>query len=119
MDTKTNKVIVRLVCTVKGAPEDEFPLTFEVLLEKGSIAKGRAYFGFQGTLTGELRPFVLRPDGRLDYGSEYEDDNDRFIACNILDKKIELGAIFTTEERDPDTDRFREYIYSVKKIVRL
>jgi hypothetical protein len=119
MVAETDKVIVRLVCVVKGAPEDEFPITFEVMLQKGGIAKGKAYFGFQGTLSDELHPFVLRPDGRLDYGSNYEDDQDRFIICNILNKKIELGTIFTTRERDPETDRVREYVYSIKKIVLL
>src|SRR5262245_51121226 len=120
MVTDTNKIIVRLVCIVKGPPEDEFlPLTFEVILQKGSIAKGKAYFGFQGTLNDELRPFVLRPDGQLDFGSKYEDDRDRFVPCNILSKKIELGTIFTTRERDPETDKFPEYVYRIKQIVRL
>lgn len=114
-----NKVIVRLVCGVKIAPEDEAPLTFEVMLENGSIAKGRVYFGFQGSLSGELSPFVLRPEGQLDYGSGYEDDQDRYVTCNILTKKIERGTIFTTKERDPETDRLREYVYIVKRIVPL
>src|SRR6516164_8832535 len=117
MIEKTNKVIVRLVCTVKGAPDDEFPLTFEVTLQKGSIAKDKIHFGFQGKLANELHPFILRPDGRLDYGSDFDDDKDRFITCNILTKKIELGTIFTTRERDPDTDKFREYVYTIKRIV--
>ena len=46
MIAETNKVIVRLVCSVKGAPR-ELPLTFEVIPQKYSIEKGRAYFGFQ------------------------------------------------------------------------
>jgi hypothetical protein len=93
MVAKTNKLIVRVVCTVKDAPEDEFPLTFELILQNGSIAKGRAYFGFQGTLNGELRPFVLRPEGQLDYGSDYEDDQDRFITtCPERDLQHPCGA---------------------------
>ena len=114
---KDNRV-VRLVCTVKGEPEEKFPLTFEVTLDKDLIARGRAYFGFQGLLSGELYPFVLYPDGRLDFGSGYDDD-DRYTSSNILDKAIERGAIFTTRERDPDTDRVREYVYVIKQIVTL
>ena len=111
--------IVRLVARLTEDPEDGFPLTFEVVLSGSNIQDGRAYLGFQGTLSGELSPFVLLPDGRLDFGVAYEIDADRYTTINILSKEIELGTLFTTSEVDPDTDKSREYVYAIRQIVPL
>jgi hypothetical protein len=76
------------------------------------------YFGFQGKLSGEFHPFVLLPDGRIDFGSGY-DDQERYYTTNILEKTIELQTIFTANERDDETGKVREYVYSIIKIAEL
>jgi hypothetical protein len=47
MVAKTNKLIVRVVCTVKGASEDEFPLTFELIYKTEVLQKGGPTSGFR------------------------------------------------------------------------
>ena len=115
-DTRAGRRVVRVVCRLKEEVSDEHPLTFEVVLSGTKIVSGMAFLGFQGTLNGELNPFVLLPDGRLDFGVSIEAD-DRFTLVNILSKQIEVGAMLTTEEYDPDTGRRREYVYAITQIV--
>lgn len=111
--------VVRVVAVVTGNRNDELGLTFEVILGKdGAIAKNKGvFFGFQGTLSGQLHPFILRTDGRIDFGSEWEDPEQRYVTTNFLDKKLEVGATFTTNEYFTPKNRAREFVYAVKQIV--
>lgn len=109
----------RFVRVVGGARlSGHDPLTIDVVLQNRMIVAGKPYFGFRGTLSGDLLPFILFSDGSIDYGSGYE-ERDRHGSTNILEKKIELGVLFTTREYDADNGAIREYVYEIKQIVDL
>lgn len=106
--------IVRVVCR-RAQSQDNSILTFEVALRDGMIDKGRSYVGFRSG-HGEMHPFFLHMDGRLDYGSAWEEE--RYEQTNFLTKQVQIGELFTVEEYDED-DRISGVIYTVTQIVDL
>ena len=75
--------------------------------------------GFLGTLKDEenLYPFVLLTDGQLDFGSSYEDTADRYGRSNIRERRIEIGALFSTSMRIGDPAVPRESTYLIAQII--
>ena len=97
---------------------EEYPILIEAMVEDGgTIKKNHVYLGFHGPLR-ECHPFILLPDGRLDYGADLEDD-DRFAATDVFTKRIQEGGSFSIEEFDEETGRSDASVYAIKKIDRL
>lgn len=91
--TNMKRQHVRLVCEPTSANSEWPRATFDVTLRDGKVENG-IHFGWSGNLNDEMYPFILRPDGRIDFGSDYP-DSDRYVSLNLLEKKIEMGALFT------------------------
>lgn len=67
-------------------------------------------FGVYGSPIGdECYPFVLRNDGKMDFGSNAE-TQDRFHHLNITKRRIEVGQMVTY------TDDEGEFTYRVKDV---
>lgn len=114
-----SRVSARIVCVPVDKEYVDYPITFDAVLDNEKIA-GELSLGFQGKLNGEaLHPFVLRRDGRMDYGSLLEDDRERFGRTNIRDRRIRLGEVITVIEHDEDVRLDREYTYKIRQIVTL
>lgn len=112
-----DKRIVRIIGLPRSKPS-KLTLTLEVILQGDSIKKGMRYLGFFSGDFGERYPFILLEDGRIDFGSDY--DVERFASTNLLShKRIAVGEMFTTNEIDEDTEREREFVYSIQKIIDL
>jgi hypothetical protein len=103
--------VARLVC--EPTSDDQLPVTIEVALKDESIEAGKPFLGWAGDLNDEFWPFVLHPDGKLDYGSEVEEDAERFIQTNIHQKRIAVGEVFTAEYAG------EQITYAIKQIVPL
>ena len=87
----------------------------DAVLVDNRIVEKVAFCGFYGELDGEFSPFVLRKNGTIDYGSDWEGE-ERERPCNIRTKVIELAAQFTIEEWDDDLNQFRDYVYAIKEV---
>jgi hypothetical protein len=96
---------------------EEYPILIEALIEDGgAIKRNVVYLGFHGPL-GECYPFVLLPEGRLDYGGE--GDADQYADTNFLTVRPREGATFTIEEFDEETGRPQDAVYTITRIERL
>lgn len=101
----------RIVAECEG-----YPITIQGLLDGGKLKSGMAYFGFHGNIK-DSYPFILLPDGRIDYGCEFDPVLYRFSQTDIHGIRIELGNKFSINEHDDDTGG-REYnTYVIKQIV--
>lgn len=74
-------------------------LVLEVLLQEGRLVGRVPFFGIRGKFQGEFFPFVLQPNGEMDFGSDFE-DRDRFFLTNIWDRDVRIGSQFTAEQFD-------------------
>jgi hypothetical protein len=92
---------VRVTC--KPTQADDLPdsVIDIVLNEDGTISKN-AYFGFTGRLNAEFYPFILLPNGTIDFGHEVEDLSERQLKTNMFDKQIRVGEVFTVFQEHPD-----------------
>lgn len=77
----------------------EFPIYIDVVLDaNGRALGGRPYFGFQGEIeftSGVSMPFILHPNGRLDFGERYAEPSDRFFQTDLLDIHIRKDQMVT------------------------
>lgn len=77
---------------------DEFPLYVDVVVDDGDRVSGNhPVFGFQGEMnqrSGASMPFILRPDGSMDFGEKYVSP-DRFYHFNLRDVRIEIDQLVT------------------------
>jgi hypothetical protein len=76
---------------------DEFPLYMDVVLDDANRLSGNyPIFGFQGEIgqkSGASMPFILHPDGRLDFGEKYNHAADRFFHLELRDATIYEGQL--------------------------
>lgn len=82
---------------------DEFPLYADFVVDDGDRVSGNhSIFGFQGEMeqrSGASMPFILRPDGRMDFGQKYVSP-DRFYHFNLRDVRIEIDQLVTIRSDD-------------------
>lgn len=93
--------------------KDEYPLSFDLLLDDKGKATGDFYmYGLSGRPEddGQCYPFALVADGSIDYGASYENEEDRWWKTDLREKKIEMGAAFKVSEKE------QEYDYTIVKI---
>ena len=93
--------------------KDEYPLSFDLLLDGASKASGDFYtYGLSGRPEddGQCYPFALVADGSMDFGAAYENEEDRWWQTDLREKKIEMGAAFKV------TSKETEYEYKIVKI---
>lgn len=90
----------RIKCvSVDGAP-DSYTYVFDLTVADGKTVKGRTYLGFSKVIkpaakkAAETYPFILDQDGKMDFGSGFEDEV-RFLTTNVLTKHISIGETFT------------------------
>jgi hypothetical protein len=88
------------VTFVDTGPEDDAwdPIIIDLLLdEEGNVSRKVPAVGWWGLFSpgDDFYPFVLRSDGRVDFGSVYEKEEDRFGRCNLFDKQIRRGEYVT------------------------
>ncbi len=90
--------------------DENTSFTFDLILVDERIASKNTLFGFKGSLPSSFSPFVLFPDGRIDFGSDWSVADGRYIQTNIRDRPIRRGELMTTKEPDDD-GRFKEWTY--------
>lgn len=93
------------------------PITFEVVLQDERI-KRQIHLGFRAS-EGNIYPFVLQANGTVDFGSDYQDSEIRYIRTNIMDKIIQIGELFTMDELDEDNGGRAEFTYRIQKVERM
>jgi hypothetical protein len=89
---------VRITATPTVNNQDEFPLYADVILDDSSRVSGNyPVFGFQGEIeqrSGASMPFILHPDGRMDFGEKYVSP-DRFYRLDLRDASVGIGQLVT------------------------
>lgn len=93
--------------------KDDNPLSFDLLLDGTSKAGGDFYmYGLSGRPEndGQCYPFALVADGSIDFGSAYENEEDRWWKTDLREKKIEMGVAFKVSDKE------QEYDYKIVKI---
>jgi hypothetical protein len=85
--------IARVVLTESRGAEELISFTFDLVLnQEGHVINKAPTAGWLGSFASgsSLEPFILLPNGKLDFGSEYEIE-DRFGTTNIHSKTIAVG----------------------------
>jgi hypothetical protein len=93
--------------------KDEYPMTFDFLLDDAGKPAGQHYtYGLSGRPeeSGECFPFALVADGSMDFGSAYQNEEDRWWKTNLREQNIEPNAPFKIWEKE------QEYDYTIVKI---
>lgn len=80
---------------------EDTTVTFDLSLCGDRVVERTLFFGYTGQVGIAFYPFVLLPDGRIDYGTDYADDV-RHISTDIRERPVRLGDLMTTQERDDD-----------------
>ena len=89
---------------------DNADMTLDLLVDDGDIVVDRVPFcGWWGRLNStELLPIVVRPDGRVDFGSDDEtDQGERYGFMRLRGRRLQVGEPFSLEWED-------EYLLLVK-----
>jgi hypothetical protein len=77
--------------TLEDTQASNQQVIFDLIYEGNFVKRGQPYFGvWQDTSDESLCPFVMSPEGEVDFGSGYS-GNDRIYACNILDVELAMG----------------------------
>jgi hypothetical protein len=89
---------VRITARPTVDNQDEFPLYVDVILDdSNSVSGSHPVFGFQGEIgqrSGASMPFLLQPDGRMDFGEKYVSP-DRFYHLNLRGVSVGVGQLVT------------------------
>ena len=89
---------------------EDTTIAFDLVLSGDRVVERTAFFGFTGQMPTSFYPFALLPDGRIDFGSDYADEEVRFIRTDIRDRPVRLGELMTTQENGDD-GRFTAWSY--------
>lgn len=89
---------------------EDTTITFDLALSGDRVVEKAVFFGFTGQMPASFFPFVLLADGRIDFGSDYADDEVRFIQTDLRDRPVRLGELITTQEKGDD-GRFGPWSY--------
>ena len=88
---------------------EDTTVTFDLALTGDRVVERVLFFGHTGQVGVAFYPFVLLPDGRIDYGTDYADEV-RFIQTDLRERPVRLGESMTTQERGED-GRFEAWTY--------
>ena len=87
---------VRIIARPTVDNPDEFPLYVDAILDDNNKVSGSyPIFGFQGEIqqrSGASMPFILRSDGRMDFGEKYA-STDRFYHFDLRDVSISVKQL--------------------------
>lgn len=108
-------IMKRVNLTPVGEKDGDLNVTCDVMVgESGVPYLKMASFGVLGGFkesSETLLPFVLRPNGDVDFGTEFEDDEYRYGKTNLLSGRVlEVGELFTFRYDGND------YTYRVARI---
>lgn len=78
------------------------PMTIDLRLEGKRVASTWDMFGAFDLDGARARPFILRRNGRIDFGDGKDD-----WRTDIRDTEVEVGAYFTIEFNSADTGVYR------------
>jgi hypothetical protein len=84
------------------ADKDDYPLSFDLLLDDKGKAAGDFYmYGLSGRPEddGQCYPFALVADGSMDFGATYENEEDRWWKTDLRENKIGWAASGSEKER--------------------
>jgi hypothetical protein len=111
-------VLIEAVPTADN-PENN-PLCVHAIINDTGMIEGRyALFGVYGDWERreeDFAPFVLGADGKVDFGSGYDGDNQRYYLTNLRTISIQYGAPFQLEKED---DRRDVKYYRISRIFTL
>jgi hypothetical protein len=91
---------VRIVALWRDDPK-EAPMTVDARIEDMRIVSTWDLFGAFALDAGGVRPFVLRRDGRIDFGRRESWRTD------LRDAKIKVGSEFSVWFNESDSGRYR------------
>lgn len=96
--------------------DNSYNITCDIFVDDvGRPSNKMASFGVIGGFkegSDVIYPFILRPNGKIDFGTAYEEDAERHGKTNLLDgRDLAIGELFTFEY---DGDVFT---YKLAKIV--
>ena len=99
----------RIVAECEG-----YPVLIQAFVEDTEmLKKGMIYLGYKGAIE-ENTPFVLRTNGRIDYGSGWEDE--RFAETTVYATPMRVGEAFLITEYDDETEEWQKNEYEITKI---
>ncbi len=107
-----------LVPTNAGDYDAVWNLTIDVVLNAdGTASRRMTAFGVRGSLGNapiNLELFLLRPDGAVDFGTDYDDVEDRDARFNLRDagRRVVVGELFTFTDGNEG-----EIIYRVTQVI--
>lgn len=90
--------VARIVLTGTRTDHELDPITLDLVLnDDGRVVQKFPTAGWWGSLkpAEDLDPFVFYPDGKLDFGSGWDDAEDRFARTNVPSKCITVGEYVT------------------------
>lgn len=116
-----NTMLVVEVESVPKLPSDDlFRAVMYILCDKHLKAvPGIVITGVAGDITSDAdrTPFIILKDGRGDYGSDYEEQAERFFKTNLRTKVIRTGELFTVWSSEPSRPyRTHETPFRIKKV---
>lgn len=109
--------ISRVVGKPKKNKEHNLSITIELALDNNILTKRNIAFGFVGALRedSELYPFVLYPNGKIDFGSDTVEDY-RYGRTNLNDREIEMGNLFSFGMHYGEPLRYQEFTYEISQV---
>lgn len=110
--------LARIVLTGTRTDDELDPLTLDVFLDDARrVVQKFPTSGWWGTFKrgDELLPFIFFPDGKMDFGSGFDDDDggheERIAHTNLQTKRLDVGEYVSM------TDSNGEHCFSVKHVV--
>ena len=112
------KEAVRIFLEQQTPANPPLNYSFDVLIEGETIVPKVYYFGLRGFYRGgPSEPALLSPDGTIDFGSDWGDD-DRWERTNLFRKRIHIGEIVSfwvgTDELPKSKDD--EWFYVIRNV---
>lgn len=113
---------MKRICLMPTNAEDydaDWNIAIDVVLnEEGTASRRMTAFGSRGGLGNNgagVEPFLLRPDGAVDFGSGYDaEDRDARFNLRDLGRRVAVGELFTfTDGNEGDV------IYRVTQVIDL
>jgi hypothetical protein len=105
--------LARIVLTGTRVDDELDPITVDLFLDDSRhVVHKFPTCGWWGKLKGtdDLMPFILFPDGKMDFGTGFDED-DRYHRTNLQSKRLEVGEYVTV------THEFGEHCFAVKQVV--
>ena len=108
------------ICLVPTNADDydaDWNLAIDVVLnEDGTASRRMIAFGSRGSLgngSRSLEPFLLRPDGAVDFGNDFEaEDRDAHFNLRDAGRRVTVGALFTFTDGNEG-----EIVYRVTQVI--